>query len=29
MAITRLENPIEMTSDEVDQKYHGRWVAFH
>jgi len=28
MAIARLEKPIEMTSDEIDQKYHGRWVLF-
>ena len=28
MAITKLETPIKMTSSEVDQQYHGRWVLF-
>ena len=28
MAITRLNTPIKLTSKEVDEQYHGRWVLF-
>lgn len=28
MAITRLDKPIKLTSEEVDKQYDGRWVIF-
>lgn len=28
MAITKLDNPIKLTSEEADKQYDGRWVIF-